>query len=440
MLERLAAICWGPWTMALFLAVGGYYSWISGFFQIRGIRHWLKATLGGLLPSGNRGRDGLSPVQTMSTALAATLGTGSIAGVATAITFGGPGAIFWMWLTALLSMMTGFGEKALSILIRRKRPDGSWEGGPMVWLEELGLPGLARCFAMFTLLASLSMGNLVQANSISAALQASFGLPPLASGVILAVFSALPLLGGIQSVGRVCEKLVPAMALLFLGGCIAALWVLRANVLRALGMIISSALSPAAAAGGGLGAAVRWGVARGVCTNEAGLGSTPMIHACSANTDPVQEGMWGILEVFFSTLVVCTLSALVIMSSGLWQDETQTGAALSAAAWELALGKWGCWLLALCLTLFAFSTLLGWSWYGCCGARYLAGEKGAEFYRIVFLGVIVVGSLMEVRPAWLLSDIFNAGMAIPTLLALLLWAKEIRELFCGRDPRLTLRR
>lgn len=434
MLQTAAALVWGPWLLGLFVITGLCYSLGTGFFQLFGFKRWWGETIGQL---GRRGRagNGLSPLETLSTALASTIGTGSIVGVATAITFGGPGAVFWMWVSAFLSAMTGWAEKALSILVRRRTPEG-WEGGPMVWLEEQGLGRLAKCFALFTLLAALGMGDMVQANSLAAAVEASTGCPTLLTGLVTALLCGVVLMGGLGRIGRLCEKLVPVMGALFLIGGLVTLFRARSEIPGALALICRSALSPSAVGGGTLGSAVRWGVARGVCTNEAGLGSTALVHCSSGNTDPVREGFWGILEVFLSTFVICTITALAVLTSHAYQSGASlTGAALSVAAFVEGLGRPGYGFVSLCLAIFAFSTLLGWCWYGCCGVRYLLSPKWEKGYRAVFLLCIVIGSVGKLEAVWLLSDVFNGLMACPSLIALLLYAPTLLPLLRGAVKR-----
>lgn len=431
-LQQCAALAWGWPTLGLFLVTGLYYSLQTGFFQLFGVRTWWRATVGNLLRGQGEGT-GLSAFQTLSTALAATLGTGSIAGVATALSWGGPGAVFWMWVSALLAMMTGWAEKALAVSLRRRRPDGSWEGGPMFWLELAGHPWLARLFALCTVAASFGMGNLVQSNSMAQALQAACGLPPLLTGVAAALLTGLALAGGLKRLGKVCEVLVPVMALGYLA---VGLWVLLAHLPalpQALASIFHGALSRQAILGGGAASALQYGLARGVCTNEAGLGSTPLVHCASSNQDPMQEGMWGIFEVFCATIVVCSVTALAILTSGVAADG-QEGALLTAAAFSTVLGRYGDGMVAVCLALFGLSTLLGWSWYGQCALRYLVGARGKRPYLSLFLAATCLGSVLQLRPVWLLSDILNALMAWPSLIALLLWAPRIKALFFRASP------
>ena len=430
-LERLAELAWSWPTLGLFLVTGLYYSLSTGFFQIFGLKTWWRATMGKLLhPSPEV--SGLTALQTLSTALAATLGTGSIAGVATALTWGGPGAVFWMWVSAVLAMMTGWAEKALAVALRRQK-NGSWEGGPMVWLELAGHPRMARLFALCVVAASFGMGNLVQSNSMAQALEESGGVPPLVTGLTAAIITGISLAGGLKGLGRLCAVLVPVMALGYLAG---GLWVILAHLPalpEALAEIVQGALSREAVLGGSAASALQYGLARGVCTNEAGLGSTPLVHCASSNDDPWQEGMWGIFEVFCATIVVCTITALAILTSGAAYTGRE-GALLTAAAFSTVMGRYGGGFVAVCLALFGLSTLLGWSWYGQCGLRYLTGGQGAMLYRALFLAAVCLGSVLELRPVWLLSDILNALMAWPSLIALLLWARRVKACFFAR-PR-----
>lgn len=447
-LERLGNWIWNPWLLGGFLLLGLYYSVSSGFFQLFGARLWLRATLGTLFRRRRTGMaGGLTQLQALSTALASTIGTGSIAGVATAIVYGGPGAVFWMWVSAFLGMMTGCGEKLLAVRYRRRGPKGGWQGGPMEYMDRgLGLRPLAMVFSLFCVLASIGGGDMVQANSIAAALEHAFGWDRLVVGVVVALLTGAVILGGIGRIGRASERLVPTMALLFLGGGILVLAAHARAIPAALGSIVTCALSPRAAVGGGLGygmaAAMRYGVARGVFTNEAGLGSSAMAHAAAQVREPAEEGMWGIFEVFVATILICTVTALVILTSGVYDpaaalsavqsgtvDSGILGSALSAAAFSTVMGRWGGPFVALCLLMFAFSSLLGWSYYGERGLAYLTGsERWTPVYRLVFLAFVVVGSITEVGAVWQLADICNGMMALPNLAALFLLAPEAMKI------------
>ncbi len=443
MLERIADGLWQPWLLGLFLLVGLWCSLRSGFFQIFGLGRWLRGSVGSLLRGGGETRTGgLTQFQALATALASTIGTGSIAGVATAIFFGGPGAVFWMWVSALLGLMTSFVEKTLAVRYRERTAEG-WQGGPMVYMEgRLGWHRAAKWFSLWCVLASLTGGALVQSNSISAALHAALGWDRLAVGAVTAAVTGLVAVGGIGRVGRVSERLVPAMAILFLGTGTAVIAAHRAQLLPALRQIIACALTPQAALGGASGysvsAALRYGVARGVFTNEAGVGSSAMAHAAAETQSPVREGFWGMFETFFATLVVCTVTALTILTSGVYDPASAlgalekgtvsgdlTGAPLAARAFATLFGGWGELIVAVCLLLFAFTSLLGWNYYGERGMAHLTGDDGLRGpFRLLFLVTVVLGSVGQVGQVWALSDISNGLMALPNLLAVAVLAGE----------------
>lgn len=442
---KLSDALWNPCLLILFTMVGGYYTLRSGFFQLR-LSRWLRGTVGALRRNKRAPSKGLSQVQALCTALASTIGTGSIAGVATAIFLGGPGAVLWMWVSAFLGMMTGFAEKALAVRYRHKGP-GGYFGGPMVYMEQglckpLG-PVLARCFSLFVIPASLAGGALVQSNSIAASLHTAFGLPRGAIGLVTAAVAGVVIFGGIGRVGKLSEGLVPVMAGLFLAAGAVCLVAQRSALLGALQAIWDGAFRPQAAFGGySAGLALRYGVARGVFTNEAGLGSSAIAHAAADVESPGQEGLWGMVEVFFATLVVCTITALVILTSGVYAPETalaairagtvdegMLGAPLSARAFGATLGGLGPVIVAICLLLFAFTSLLGWSYYGERGLCHLTrSEKFTPLFRWVFLACAAAGAVGDVTAVWQLADLFNALMALPNLTALLLLSPQVLEI------------
>ena len=654
LLTKAADGLWNPWLLGLFLLTGLIYSLGSGFFQVFEWKLWWKSTLGSLLQTQRTQGPGLSSLQALATALASTMGTGSIAGVAAALTLGGPGAVFWMWVSAFLGMMTSCGEKLLSVRYQRSGPDGTLQGGPMFYLKDgLHAPILGAFFALVGLPATLAGGNLVQSSSIALSLEAAFGLPRLSVGLCTALAAGLVMVGGVGRIARSSTALVPAMALLYIGGALAvllhnvsalpeafhliiscafspsaalgggcgwtiaqamrygiargvftneaglgtsamahgaaqvdhparqgmwgifevflstlvvctltALAVLVSGVLTSCGekllsvryqrsgpdgtlqggpmfylkdglhapilgaffalvglpatlaggnlvqsssialsleaafglprlsvglctalaaglvmvggvgriarsstalvpamallyiggalavllhnvsalpeafhLIISCAFSPSAALGGGCGwtiaQAMRYGIARGVFTNEAGLGTSAMAHGAAQVDHPARQGMWGIFEVFLSTLVVCTLTALAVLVSGVFHPEAPsslTGAPLTAAAFSSALGPMGSGIVALSLLLFAFTSILGWSYYGQQCLNYLTGGKGLGLYRAVFLLCIVLGAVWEPGTVWQLVDLCSALMALPNLTALLLLAPEALRL------------
>lgn len=434
---------WDPWLLGLFLLTGMYFSVRTGFFQIFGCLTWLRVTTGSLFRGKKGGgQGGLTQLQTMATALASTIGTGSVAGVATAIAWGGPGAVFWMWVSALLGMMTGCMEKLLSVRYRRRQGE-EWQGGPMEYMERgLRLPRLAAWFALCLALAALSGGAMVQSNSIAAGLETAFGFEKWKVGLLTALLTGMVIWGGVGRIGRVCERLVPAMALLFLGCGVVVLICHASAVPVALGEILSEAFAPRSAVGGGLGygmmTAMRYGIARGVFTNEAGLGSSALAHAQTPQEEPAVQGMWGIFEVFVSTMVVSTVTALVVLTTGVY-DKTailtairagespgeESGVPMVAAAFSTVFGDWGGIIVAVCLFLFAFSSLLGWSYYGERGFSYLLrGGRGKGGFRLLFLAAVCVGSVWELGAVWQAADLFNGLMALPNLIALLLLSPE----------------
>ena len=450
-LTFLGDAIWNPWLLCLFLFTGLWYSVRTGFFQLFGLPVWLRETVGKFLhpPSAKR-QGGLTQFQALSTALASTIGTGSIAGVATAIFFGGPGAVLWMWISAFLGMMTGCAEKILAIRYRERAKGGGFQGGPMVYISRgLGKRWMGCWFALSCVGASLLGGNLVQANSISTALEAALGWDRLWVGIVVAVCCALETAGGVGQIGRFSESLVPAMALLFLGGSGVVLLHNADALPAAFRAIFTGGLTPRAmvsgTAGYGIASAMRYGVARGVFTNEAGMGSSAIAHAAADVEHPAEEGMWGILEVFVATILVCTMTALVILTAGvydpaaaLWSmasgqvTDNMLGAPLSAASYGAVLGRGGVLLVAVSLLLFAFTSLVGWSYYGERSLAFLAGEgKGKRLYRLLFLGAIAVGSVVDLQAVWELADIWTGLMALPNLVALLLLTPEVLSALRG---------
>ena len=443
LLARTADFLWNPWLLGLFLVTGLVYSVGSGWFQIFGFGTWWRFTAGSLLRRREKAGGGLSPLQALATALASTMGTGSIAGVAAALTLGGPGAVFWMWVSALLGMMTGCGEKYLAVKYQRPGPGGALRGGPMYYIRDgAGSPFLAVCFCLACIPATLAGGNLIQSSSIAAGLEAAFHLPRLPVGIVTTLLTALVMVGGVGRIAAVSSTLVPAMALLYLGGGGAVLLCRWDRVPHALGLIFSHALSPSAALGGGAGwtvaASLRHGVARGVFTNEAGLGTSAMAHGAARTDCPARQGLWGIFEVFVSTVLTCTVTALVILVSGLpLSPGALTGAPLTAAAFGSVLGRAGEGVVAAALLLFAFSSILGWSYYGQQALEFLCGEGPMPLYRTVFLLCTLAGAVWEGNSLWQLVDLCSALMALPNLAALLILAPQalgdLRRWQAGRN-------
>ena len=435
---------WGLPMLVLLVGTGILMTCLTKVFQIAHFKHWIKNTVGGIFKdkkvTAHTDKDDMqiSQFQSLCTALAATIGTGNIAGVAAAIVSGGPGAIFWMWIVAFFGMMTNFSENVLGIYYRRRNERDEWCGGAMYYLKDgLGSkPGcaqigalLAVMFSVFCVLASFGIGNMSQVNSIAINMNSAFGIPVVATGIVLMVLAGLVIVGGLKRIASVTERLVPFMAIVYLIGAIA---VLIFNIDKAgavFAAIFKGAFGMRAVGGGivgsGVAIAMQWGMKRGVFSNEAGLGSSVMVHSSSNVREPVVQGMWGIFEVFADTIIVCTLTAFAVLSSGLVNLETgevisdQVSTALVAEAFSTIFGKAGAAFIAIAILFFAFSTVLGWSQYGSKGFEYLFGSKAVKVYQCLFVIFILVGSTMNLALAWDISDTFNGLMAIPNLIGVL---------------------
>lgn len=451
---------WGPVMLLLIVGTGIYFTVRLGFFQVGKLGLWWHGTIAGLF----RGRDkakraakgAVTPFQALTTALAATVGTGNIVGVATAIVAGGPGAVFWMWVSAFFGMMTKYSEIVLAIRFRRRNQAGDWVGGPMYYISEgLGknFKWLAALFSVFGALAAFGIGNMTQINSIvdsvestlvglgvSAVARPESGMPVfrLCVGLVLALIAALVIIGGMKRIASVTEKLVPFMSVLFVLGGIAALVINRENLGGAFSAILAGAFSVRAVGGGVLGyvvfQAIRYGVARGVFSNEAGLGSAPIAHAAADTDSPVEQGMWGVFEVFVDTLIICTFTGLIILTSGIEGvldiavHPGLDGAQLTMEAFRQTFGIGGSVLLTVAITLFAFSTVLSWSLYGQRCFEYLFGGRGLRVYQIVFVLCMLAASGIELGLAWDIADTLNGLMAIPNLAGLLLLSPIVVKL------------
>ncbi|MBS4930828.1 MAG: sodium:alanine symporter family protein [Clostridiales bacterium] len=416
-----------------FLLTGIYFSIGTKFFQFRGFFTWMKYTFGTMKGEVVEEKDGksITQFQSLCTALAGTLGTGNIAGVATAITAGGAGAIFWMWISSIFGMMTNFAEKTLGILYRYKGEDGEWVGGPMVYMERgLHAKGLAISFAFLCILASFGMGNMTQAHSVSEAIQVSFGGNELVIGIILSVLLALVILGGIGRIASVTEKLIPIVAIGYTVGSVCVLIRCHENILPAFFSIIEGAFSVKAVGGGVLGygmkKAIMVGISRGIFSNEAGLGSSVIVHSASNVKSPVIQGFWGIQEVFLDTIVMCTLTALVILTSGVYDGTKEIdGMMLTTKAFAVVFGSRGGRFISVAVVIFGFATLIGWSYYGVKCVEYLFGKKWTVLYQGIYCGVTVIGCTMELTTVWNFADNMNGLLAIPNLIAILLLSKYV---------------
>jgi AGCS family alanine or glycine:cation symporter len=437
--STLNGCVWGWPMIALLMGVGLLLTVLTGAIQVRRLGFALREVLGKIMQRGG-GKGNVRPFQAVATALASTVGVGNIAGVATAIFLGGPGAVFWLWVSGLFGMATKYAEIVVALHYREPDAAGTMRGGAMYVLKNgLGWPWLGWAFALLTALAAFGIGNLVQANSVADVLKATFHVPPWATGLVLVVLTALVILGGIKSIARVTEWFVPLMAVFYLAGALVVL-VLHADRLPLVfTLIFEGAFSGTAAVGGFAGStmmlALRYGIARGLFSNEAGLGSAPMVH-CTADTDhPVRQGMYGIFEVFVDTILICTATGLVILLTDTWSSGL-TGAALSAKAFETGLpGTFGSVVVTGGLILFAYSTLLGWSYYGETGIVYLLGARAALPYRLAWLVFVYLGATGSLHLVWDIADTLNGLMAIPNLIGLLasiplLWRLQ-REFFNG---------
>lgn len=430
---QIAGLLWGnPLTLLLLLGTGLYLTLRLGLIQLRGFRHATQLVGGRYTDPSHQGE--VSHFQALATALSATVGTGNIAGVATAITLGGPGALFWMWMTAFFGMATKFTECTLALKFREVAPDGSVAGGPMyTLLHGLKMKRMAVLFAVFALVASFGIGNMVQANSVVDGI--AFIWPELRQdawlvGVVMAILVGLVILGGVKRIARVAAALVPFMAILYIAAALIVLFNHIEAIPGAFVTIFNYALNPWAVGGAAVGEAIRWGVARGLFSNEAGLGSSPMAHAAAKTNEPVREGLVAMLEPFIDTLVICTMTGLVIVVSGAWEvrPEEMKGAAFTAFAFSESLGSGGAIVVGLGLALFAFSTIIAWSYYGDRSAYFLFGEKAVMPYRVVFTLLVVVGAAVPLELVWNIADITNLLMALPNLLALVLLAGLAKKL------------
>ena len=418
--QWISGIIWGPVMIFVMLAIGIYFTWKTGFFQFTKIRLWFgKTILEAVRPKKSGKRNHITPFQALSTALAGTMGTGNIVGVATAITLGGPGAIFWMWISAFLGMMTKYAETVLAVKYRRKNEKGQWIGGAMEYLEHgLHKKWLASAFCVFCVFASLGMGNMTQANSIAGALNSSFGIDPLLTGIILALLTALVIFGGLQRIAKVSEALIPFLSIAYLIGGVIIILCHSQKVPACFSAIFQDAFSFQSTAGGVGGYmivhAMRYGVGRGIFSNEAGLGSSGMVYAASDSDEPAEAGMWGIFEVFADTIVVCTITALAILTSGVAAGGKE-GAALSSAAFGTVFGPFGEFFVSVSIALFAFASMIGWAYYGERGLEYLVGERLTGVYKLIFISMTVVGCIARLELVWNLSETFNGLMALPNL-------------------------
>lgn len=442
LLNTLDGIVWGNVMIIFLVGTGIVLTLATRAVQLRKFIEAVKQTFGG---AGDSEGD-ISPFQALATSLSATIGTGNIAGVATAIVAGGPGAVFWMWITALFGGATKFAEAVLAVKYREINDRGEMIGGPMDYIEKgirerynLNFKWLATLFAFLAVVASFGIGNMTQSNSIADALNASFGVPKVATGLVVAILVAVVVIGGIKSIARVTDKIVPAMAIFYVVGCLIVLGINWSQIGEAFALIFSNAFDGRAVAGGALGTVIAKGVSRGVFSNEAGLGSAAIAHAASKTNSPYRQGLVASLGTVIDTLIICTMTALVLLTSksvgivdGLWAvtDGAQlvahndpsaiTGAALTGKAFSLSLGTAGSAIVSIGLVFFAYSTILGWFYYASKCLEYLAGTKSVIALKVLFPVLVFVGAIISLNAVWTFSSVANGLMAIPNLIGLLM--------------------
>jgi len=425
LVATLSGWVWGLPMLILLVGTGLYLSVLLRGLQFRALPMALRM----IFHKETHGKGDISHFAALMTALAATVGIGNIVGVATAITLGGPGAVFWMWMTGLVGMATKYSEAVLAVKYREEGPYGM-RGGPMYYIAKgAGLPWLATLFAIFTALAAFGIGNMTQSNATAKILESTFGIDTLVSGLVLMVLTALVIVGGIRSIGRFTSFLVPFMIIAYIAASMVVLALNAAEIPAALGLIFYHAFNPIAAGGGFAGAtiaaAIRFGVARGIFSNESGLGSAPIAAAAARTNDPVRQALVSMTQTFIDTLVICTMTALVILTATPW-TEGISAAELTSASMAQTLGQTGTIVVAMATALFAYSTLIGWNYYGEKAVEYLLGSRAIRAYRVFFIAAVIVGATTSLEFVWNFSDLMNGMMAIPNLIGLLLLSKVIK--------------
>lgn len=432
--EGVNSFLWDGALLVLLLGTGIFYTINLKFIQVRKFGEGMKRMFGNFSLHGKSTEKGLSSFQALATAIAAQVGTGNIAGAATAIASGGPGAIFWMWVSAFFGMATIYAE-AVMAQYTRKRENGAIVGGPVYYIQYLfkGKFGkfLSGFFSVAIILALGFMGNMVQSNSIGSSFYTAFGIKPYIMGIIIAVISAIIFLGGINRIARVTEKIVPLMALVYIVGCVIILIMNLNGLGKAFHDIFVAAFSPSSVLGGAAGVtvqkAMRFGVARGLFSNEAGMGSTPHAHATADVKHPADQGIIAMIGVFIDTFVILTLTALVILSTGALSTG-ETGSALAQAAFNSSYGSFGNVFIAICMLFFAFTTIIGWYYFSEVNVRHLFGKKAVRGYGLLVVIFVLIGSTLKVDLVWNMSDMFNGLMVIPNLIAILAAVGIVKKL------------
>lgn len=433
-METLSSWVWGPYMLVLIVGTGIFLTFRLLFWQFRMLPLAFKQVFGKHPNHGQESGD-ISHFASLMTALSATIGTGNIAGVATACVLGGPGAVFWMWMTALFGMATKYGEGVLAVKFRVKNEKGEMSGGPMYYIERgLKWKWLALIFALFGTLASFGIGSSVQSNTVALAVENSLGVETWITGVVITAFSALVILGGIKSISKASTVIVPVMAIGYVAGGLIIILNNLELVIPALKMIFGYAFTGEAALGGAVGAAIRYGVARGVFSNEAGMGSAPIAAAAAKTDHAARQGLVSMTGTFIDTIIVCSITGIVLVMGFIMAGNTfgeQTGAVLTISVFDKLLPGIGGWVVTFGIVFFAYSTILGWSYYGEKCATYLLGEKFVLPYRIIYIATVFIGCVSTLDLVWLFADTFNGLMAVPNLIALLLLsgiiAKESKD-------------
>ncbi|NDI35205.1 alanine/glycine:cation symporter family protein [Chengkuizengella sediminis] len=418
LISEISSFVWGPPLLVLLVGTGIYLTIRLGLLQLRLLPYSLKLAF--TRNQDKKSEGDISHFQALMTALAATVGTGNIVGVATAVMLGGPGAVFWMWMTALFGMATKYAEAILAVKYRVKNADGEMSGGPMYYLEKgLKQKWLAILFALFGAVAAFGIGNMVQSNSVAGALESTFSISPLLTGPVLALLTALVIIGGIKIIGKVTAFFVPIMALFYVGAGLIIIILNAELVPNAIALIFTDAFTGQAVAGGALGAVIRWGVARGVFSNEAGLGSAP-IAAAAAKTDyPGRQALVSMTQVFIDTIIICSITGIALVMGDLYKGDLE-GSELTTSTFELFLGSSGSIIVTIGLVFFAFSTIIGWSYYGEKCFTYLINHPAMKYlYRALFALVVWIGAVSTLETVWGIADIMNGLMAIPNLIGLL---------------------
>lgn len=418
------SILWGPIMMFLLLGTGVLFTVKLRFIQVRRLKDAFKETFSKMFDkSVGADSSGISSFQALATAVAAQVGTGNLVGVSTAIAAGGPGAVFWMWISGVFGMGTVFAEAVLGQEFKEK-VDGEMTGGPAFYIKNgLGSKTLAGLFAVSIVIALGIVGNMVQSNSIATAMSEAFGISTLVVGLIIAVLVGLVIIGGLKRIANMTEMIVPFMAVMYFLASLAVIFINYESIIPSLKMIFYGAFNPTAATGGVIGVSIkqafRYGIARGLFSNEAGMGSTPHAHAVAKVDHPAQQGLVAIFGVFFDTFIVCTMTALVIITSGVFKSEAMRGAAMTQAGFAQALGGMGEKFVAIGLFFFAFTTIISWYYFGEVNIKYLFGKGKVKFYRWAVVACVVLGAVMKVPVIWEMADMFNGIMVIPNVIALL---------------------